>query len=251
MKTSVKPKNSAPKQKENPKLARAALFEYGLVALSLVWLALVGLEFVFGERDDLSTALYAIWAVFVADFLIRVFAASDKVGYLRSNSLTAISLLLPALRVFRLIKILRIARSAQLIRALGSFNRAFGSLGRTLGQRGLPYVALLTTIITLLGAAAFYRLESPPNGSIQSYSDAIWFAAMIMTTMGSSYWPHSGEGRILCFAMSLYAFGVFGYVTAALASFFIGQRDAGANELHRELGEIKDELRRLNERLQK
>jgi voltage-gated potassium channel len=46
---------------------------------------------------------------------------------------------------------------------------------------------------------------------------------MIMTTMGSAYWPLSLEGRILCWLLSLYAFGVFGYLTAAIASFVIGK----------------------------
>jgi voltage-gated potassium channel len=47
----------------------------------------------------------------------------------------------------------------------------------------------------------------------------------IMTTMGSAYWSESTEGRILCVVLALYAFAVFGYVTATLASFFLN-RDA-------------------------
>ena len=31
------------------------------------------------------------------------------------------------------------------------------------------------------------------------------------------------EGRILCFILVLYAFSVFGYVTATLATFFVGR----------------------------
>jgi voltage-gated potassium channel len=50
---------------------------------------------------------------------------------------------------------------------------------------------------------------------------------MIMTTMGSAYWPQTAEGRVLCVVLALYAFGVFGYVTATLATFFVG-RDAEA-----------------------
>jgi voltage-gated potassium channel len=48
---------------------------------------------------------------------------------------------------------------------------------------------------------------------------------MIMTTMGSTYWPQTLEGRVLCLLLALYAFAVFGYVTATLASYFI-DRDA-------------------------
>jgi voltage-gated potassium channel len=48
---------------------------------------------------------------------------------------------------------------------------------------------------------------------------------MVMTTMGSEYFPHSPEGRVLCLLLAVFAFAVFGYVTAALATFFVG-RDA-------------------------
>jgi voltage-gated potassium channel len=47
---------------------------------------------------------------------------------------------------------------------------------------------------------------------------------MILTTLGSQYWPRTPEGRVLGFLISLYAFAVFGYFTALLASFFVGHR---------------------------
>ena len=47
--------------------------------------------------------------------------------------------------------------------------------------------------------------------------------AMLMTTIGSQYWPVTMAGRVLCFLLSMYSLGVFGYITAALASFFVGQ----------------------------
>jgi voltage-gated potassium channel len=46
---------------------------------------------------------------------------------------------------------------------------------------------------------------------------------MIMTTMGSEYWPQTPEGRVLTVFLALYAFAVFGYVTATLARFLIGR----------------------------
>ena len=72
---------------------------------------------------------------------------------------------------------------------------------------------------------------------------------MILTTMGSEYWPRTFEGRLLCIMLALYAFAVFGYVTATIATYFIG-RDAenakseiaGSEQivaLHKELAEIK------------
>ena len=79
---------------------------------------------------------------------------------------------------------------------------------------------------------------------------------MIMTTMGSQYWSQTAEGRVLCVFLALYAFGVFGYVTAALATFFVG-RDAGSSEaelagakqvavLQDEVIALRDEIRALS-----
>ena len=71
-----------------------------------------------------------------------------------------------------------------------------------------------------------YAFESNiPESGITDYGSAVWWKAMVITTMGSDYFPKSPEGRILCLLLALYAFAVFGYVTATLATFFVG-RDA-------------------------
>ncbi len=80
----------------------------------------------------------------------------------------------------------------------------------------------------------------------------------MITTIGSEYFPKTAEGRILCFVLALYGFAVFGYVTATLATFFVG-RDAanaesevvGADDIHALRGEIsalRDEIKFLTEK---
>jgi voltage-gated potassium channel len=98
-------------------------------------------------------------------------------------------------------------------------------------RRGFGYVLALTVVVTLVGAAGMYAFESGPRGgrALHDYGTALWWTAMVMTTMGSEYWPQTAEGRVLCLLLALYAFAVFGYVTAMLATFFIG-RDADNDE---------------------
>ena len=52
---------------------------------------------------------------------------------------------------------------------------------------------------------------------------------MIMTTMGSTYWPQTAEGRLMCVGLALYAFAMFGYITAIVASFFVARRRANCD----------------------
>ena len=95
-----------------------------------------------------------------------------------------------------------------------------------------------------------YAFERSEAGGLVSYGEALWWTAMVMTTMGSQYWPQTLEGRMLCLFLSLYAFAVFGYVTAALATFFVG-RDAESHDAElagaSQLAAIREELRGLRE----
>ncbi len=204
-----------------------------MAGLGLIWLGLLVLDFTRGLSPTLSAVSHIIWGLFVLDFLAEFLIAPRKGIYLRKHWLVAVSLVLPALRIARVIRVARIARVAsslrgvRLVRTLASLNRAMQSLRATMHRRGFGYVAALTLLVTLGGAAAMYAFENKvadPNG-IHDYATALWWTAMIMTTMGSAYWPQSMEGRVLCVLLALYAFAAFGYVTATLATFFIS-RDA-------------------------
>ncbi len=73
---------------------------------------------------------------------------------------------------------------------------------------------------------------------------------MMITTIGSEYFPQTAEGRVLCFILALYGFAVFGYVTATLATFFVGRdaenEDAELPSAH-SIAELKTEIRALRE----
>ncbi len=219
-----------------------------MVALAMVWLGLLIVEFTQGLGPKLQFVVYAIWVIFVLDFVIKFAIAPRKASYLKRNWLTAISLLLPAFRVlsvfrvFRLLRFARAARSVGLLRLLTSMNRGMRALGQTLGSRGLGYVAALTVVVTFAGAAGMFHFEGPAaprqgglddvgrgGAGIRDYGEAIWWTAMIMTTMGSEYWPGTIEGRILCWLLSVYSFVFFGYLTATLASLFIGRGNPPAS----------------------
>lgn len=231
-----------------------------MTTLAFVWLALLIVELVWGSSQWFETAGLAIWIVFILHFALELTLAPRKRDYLRSHWLTALSLLVPALRAVRIVRGLRVLRLARatrglrLLRVVSSLNRGMSALGHSLSRRGFAYVVALTLLVTVAGAAGMYAFEVPPAGGLSSYGEALWWTAMIMTTMGSAYWPHTAEGRVLCLLLSLYAFGIFGYVTAALATFFVG-RDAetydpgravaqAIADLHTEVSALRAELRR-------
>ncbi len=206
--------------------------ETPMIVLGFVWLGLLVWELTYGLGPLLETLGLVIWGIFVLHFALEFLLAPRKGVYLTSNWLTAVALLVPALRAFRVvrfIRLLRAARGVRLIRVLTSLNRGMRALGSTLERRGFGYVVALTCVVTVSGAAGMFAFEKDVPSGLETYGEALWWTSMIMTTMGSAYWPQTAEGRLLCVVLALYAFGVFGYVTATLATFFVG-RDAEAQD---------------------
>ena len=256
------PIKTALRREQRTLLRRLELWlETPMVVLGFVWLALLALELTRGLNPALETLGTAIWIIFIADFVLRLTLAPEKLAYIRRNWLTVISLLVPALRVFRfarLVRFLRVGRATRglrLFRILSSLNRGMRALGLAMGRRGFGYAAVLTIIVVFAGAAGMYAFEkdNADGRGLQDYWAALWWTAMMITTVGSEYWPQTVEGRVLCLLLALYAFAVFGYVAATLSSFFI-ERDAASNEadvasasaireLRDEVAALRDELR--------
>jgi voltage-gated potassium channel len=209
--------------------------ETPLLILGLGWLVLLIVELTGNLSPGLELLGTIIWIVFIVDFVIKLILAPRKLSYLKANWLTALSLLVPALRVFRIVRIFRVfraaraVRSVRLFRVLTSLNRGMKSLGASFGRRGFGYVVALTAIVIFAGAAGMLAFENEFSGGLKTYGDALWWTAMVITTMGTDYFPHSAEGRVLCFLLAVYGFAVFGYVTATLATFFVGN-DAADKE---------------------
>ncbi len=70
---------------------------------------------------------------------------------------------------------------------------------------------------------------------------------------GFTVLPQTFEGRILCVFLALYAFAVFGYLTATLATFFVG-RDAENSEAEiagsQEIAALRAEIQSLRADIQ-
>jgi voltage-gated potassium channel len=220
----------------------SAFTDKPLIVLSFVWLGLLVLDFTTGLDPMLQALSYLIWAVFIVDFLVEFAIAPRKKVYLQKHWLTALALVLPAFRVLRVVPALRAlqaaraARTVGLLRVVTSLNRGMGALGHTLQRRGIGYLIALTVIVIFVGAAGMQFFENPAalreagyttaarqSAGLQSYGEAVWWTTMLMTTLGSDYWPQTVAGRVLCGLLSLYAFAIFGYITATIAGHFVGQ----------------------------
>jgi voltage-gated potassium channel len=205
--------------------------EKPMLFLGAVWFCLVLVELIWTTSSVFEFIGTAIWLIFLAEFALRLSLAPDKLRFLRGNLITVIALIAPAFRFLRVFRLLRVARGVRLVRIVGTANRGIMVLRKSFTRRGLGYVVGATALLILLGAAGMLAFEPARevDGGFASYADALWWTAMLISTMGSGYWPQTAEGRLLTLFLSLYGLAIFGYITASFASFLIGQ-DARAED---------------------
>lgn len=208
-------------------LVEPLLAVLGFVFLALLLADLAGAVTTPAHQLWLDRAMNGIWIVFLIDFAFRLFIAPEKLHYLRRNWLTALSLALPFLRPFRALRALRAVRSLSLVRLLGGVNRGMRVLQTVTRGRQFAYVAALTILVALAGAAGSLFFERGyPDAPIQSFEDALWWSSAMVTTINNEKYVVSPEARVMAILIRVFAVSVFGFVTASIASYFIG-RSAG------------------------
>ena len=135
-----------------------------MALLGMVWLALVIVELLRGESGLIKFFGTAIWIVFIAEFLLRFTLAPERLVFVRRNWITVVALVVPALRVFAGIKLLRAIRAVRglrLVRIIGAANRGMNALRSKMRRRGLGYALVLTVGVVLLGLRECWHSNPP------------------------------------------------------------------------------------------
>ena len=202
--------------------------EKPLAVLGLVWLGLIVASLMWSANRAITTFTWVVWGIFIIDFLVRAILAPNKLRFLKRNILMLASLAVPALGFLRIVPVLAAmpAWEVALLKLLTALNRGIQGLSATLKRRGFLYVVALVAVVNFAGAAGIDAFE---QGVFRSYGYSLWWTAMVMTTMGPDRYPQTAPGRLVMWGVAVFAFSVFGYVTATIASYFVNN-DASSPE---------------------
>jgi voltage-gated potassium channel len=185
-----------------------------------------------------------------------LWTVANRISFLKKNWLFILAILVSMLRFFPLLQPFPLVRALtatfgmQVIWIFASADQGMRSLRRALGRRGAGYALALTLVVLFAGAAGMLHFEgiSDDPQSIHTYPKALWWTAMQMTNISTAYSISTTGGRIICLGISIYAAGMFGYLTALFATFLI-DRDAKdpKPEIARQksIQEIKEEITQL------
>jgi voltage-gated potassium channel len=209
-----------------------ALLDGPTTYLAIVFVIALAVEIVLGAQglpvpQILVWLQLAIWGVFVVHFLLGITISPDRWRYLRTNWLTALSLILPFLRAFRALRAVRVLRATNSLRVAAGFNRTARSLRGALAWSRAGYAAALAATAALLGSAALLMFEADaPNSQITDYAEALWWASATLTTVGAASEPVTLGGRIAALLLMLGGLVLLGYVAGVLAAVLFGRRNS-------------------------
>ncbi|MCW2529583.1 MAG: Ion transport 2 domain protein [Pseudonocardiales bacterium] len=163
------------------------------------------------EHKVWEVVLYATWVVFVVDYLVRIWLTENRRRYIFGHLPDLLVLAVPTLRPLRLLRLL------VLLKVLN--RRAADSLR----GRVAAYVGGSAALVIFCAALAVLDAErGKPGANIESFGDALWWAATTVTTVGyGDRYPVTTEGRFIAVGLMLGGIALIGVVTASFASWLI------------------------------
>lgn len=212
-----------------------------LLVLAIAMIPLLIIPLLWDLSARLEFALFAfdgfIWAVFVIDIGVKIAVAPDRPRYLKEHWIEVIVAAVPFFRPLRV------------VRAVLFVLRAFFGARRLLGA---DFILIYAVGIVVVSAFMVNALETgDPESTIRSSPDALWWSVVTITTVGyGDMTPLTQTGRAIAFVLMVAGVGLFGGLTANLASLLVREDDPDKSAVLQLTGEVRalrDEIRQMRE----
>ncbi|MGH8882523.1 MAG: potassium channel family protein, partial [Stackebrandtia sp.] len=215
-----------------------------LTILAVIFVTAYAIQVIFpglpaGWRTALDYVDITVWALFVVDYLRRLFIAEEKWYYVRTHLLDLAVVVLPPLRPLRLV------RSAALL--LNAVNRRTRAQPR---RKMAILVGAAAVILLFMSALAALDAErGVPGSSISNFGDALWWAVVTVSTVGyGDFAPVTFEGRLVALALMFGGVGLIGFITASVTSWVVeklSKADKVADDTNDNVDLLVHEVREL------
>ncbi|HEV2752879.1 MAG TPA: ion transporter [Solirubrobacteraceae bacterium] len=196
--------------------------------LGVVWALVVGYELAVelspGVQRVLAVVGWLVWAVFLVELIAHVYVAPRRLRYLRRHPVQLVGVLVPALRVLRFARLLRLGRALPAARVVTSSYRVAGTARRLLRSR-LGYIGALSAVVMVALAELAYLFErDAADPAFDSFTDAVlWAVAVVVAGQGDPV-PSSLGAHVAMLAGFAWGVAVFATVAGALGAFFVDER---------------------------
>jgi voltage-gated potassium channel len=222
--------------------------EWPLAVAALLFLGLFSVQVLaqpHGREAHVLWAIdWAIWSLFVLDYVVRLCLAANRWHWFLRHLLDFAIVALPFARPLRLLRLIVLIEVLQ---------KAIGDAFR--GRIVVYTVSGVLLLIYTASLAVFDKERYLPHATINSFGKAVWWSITTVTTVGyGDVYPVTNAGRVIAVLLMIGGISLVGVVTAALASWVIqGVSDeetviqaataAHIDELRGQIRELAQEIR--------
>lgn len=203
---------------------------------------------VYGDTGTLIT--WYVTGVFAIDIVIRFFLDPDKRHFIQRKWLLIVCVIVPFLRIYVVVSAIRgIRRDRNAITKMVFLYAMYGVL-----------------FVISIGATLVLSVEIDGDGTIHTFSNAVWWSLETVTTVGyGDYTPVTAAGRVTAAVIMFSGAAAVGALTAAVASRFIKNSNepatqttqapqitpAPSDDLHQAIETLTAQIHELNRRLER
>ncbi len=192
--------------------------------------------------DEPSHAVLAyvddvLCVLFFIDFVICFTRARHKAKYFFTLGWLDLLACVPTIEIARWGRVPRMLRVFRVIRAIRAGRVLAQMILQRKAENSMLAVGLIALLLVSASSVAILHCEKGPEANIKTAEDAIWWSLTTVTTVGyGDRYPVTTEGRFVAAILMCAGVGLFGTLSAYLASLFI------ESDFVKESGEL-DELR--------
>ncbi len=210
------------------------------VSAILVWFisedTFEGLQFY--NRPRFMRAQFWICIFFLADFVIEFLLSPRKLHYVATRWLFLL-VSIPWLTIFDVLhwhfgpEVEYLLRYIPLVRGGYALAMVVGWFANSKAT-SLFWSYLLTLIATIyFSSLAFYLFEGGVNSMVTDYGSALWWACMIVTTVGSSIEAVTPIGRVLSVLLATVGVALFPIFTVYISNLIKFKGSSKDNDAHK------------------
>jgi voltage-gated potassium channel len=199
----------------------------GLILLSIITFSIETLPNLDAATIDiLQLTETVIVALFTLEYLLRLYVADRKIGYVFSfYGLIDLIAIIPfyissgidlrSLRIFRMLRLIRLIKLVRYSKAICRFSRAL-----SIAKEEIILFGVVTIMLLYLSAVGIYYFEKEAQPeAFKSIFHSLWWAVATLTTVGyGDVYPITIGGRIFTFFILMIGLGIVAVPAGLLAS---------------------------------
>ncbi|MBO5832138.1 MAG: two pore domain potassium channel family protein [Alistipes sp.] len=175
--------------------------------------------------EEYSWAMFAVCIIFIVDFFTLTLCNEHPLRFFGRNIL----MLLLSIPYHTIAEVMNIELNHNQQMTLSGVVMLRGVMALYITLRWLiarrttrllwAYIATVA-VCTYFSALFFYEYEAPVNSAVKSFGDALWWAAMNMTTVGADIFPVTTIGRVICVVLPIIGMAMFPVFTVYVTSLY-------------------------------